>query len=52
MPFDRAVAPGRVSAASTGMFIAQEAGCETAEGGMFGHVQAIEATLLVSEEAR
>ena len=36
MPFDRAVAPGQSQCRFYGMLIAQEAGCEAAEGGMFG----------------
>src|SRR4030081_628080 len=36
MPFDRAVAPGQSQCRFHGMLIAQEAGCEAAEGGMFG----------------
>jgi hypothetical protein len=36
MPFDRAVAPGQSQCGFHGMLIAQEAGCEAAEGSMFG----------------
>jgi hypothetical protein len=34
MPFDRAVAPGQSQCRFHGMLIAQEAGCEAAEGGI------------------
>jgi hypothetical protein len=36
MPFDRAVAPGQSQSRFYGMLITQEAGCETAQGGMSG----------------
>jgi hypothetical protein len=41
MPFDRAVAPGQSQCRFCGMLIVQEAGCEAAQGGMFGMFKAL-----------